>query len=325
MPPTQQWVIADNRAASTLLGRGEETLKILEDAFGVRLTARGNMVAIAGSDEAQSQVREALDLLAEWAYAGEAVRPEVVRAAAAAVQEGSQREFRHLLTETVLTTGQGKPVRPRTVGQQLYIEAIRTHELVFGVGPAGTGKTYLAVAMAVRALRNHEVSRIVLTRPAVEAGEKLGFLPGALEEKVDPYLRPLYDALFEMLGSEAALRYRERGQIEVAPLAYMRGRSLTQSFIILDEAQNTTHEQMKMFLTRLGQGSRAVVTGDLTQVDLPRGTASGLATASRILARVPGIAVVTLDHRDVVRHPLVAAIVAAYEAAEAADREGNDR
>lgn len=311
--PQTQWVIADNRAATALLGRSDEHLTVIERALAVKLTARGNIIAIQGSEDAQAKSREVLDLLAEWAYAGEPVRPETVEAALAAVNEGTQREFLHLLTESVFTTSQGRPVRPKTIGQQRYIDAIRHHTLVVGMGPAGTGKTYLAMAMAVQALKAQAVERIILTRPAVEAGEKLGFLPGDLEDKVNPYLRPLYDALHAMLGVEAVERSRERGHIEIAPLAYMRGRTLHHSFIILDEAQNTTYAQMKMFLTRLGMGSKVVVTGDTTQVDLPQGQRSGLTLAARILEGVADVAIVRLGERDVIRHPLVARIIAAYE------------
>ena len=271
-----QWVIQDNQAATLLMGRGDEHLKALEKALHVKLTARGNVIAIQGPGHDQDRTRRVLDLLAEWVYAGQPLRPNVVESAVRAVSEGAERQFLHLLTENIYTTTSGRVVRPRTLGQQVYIDAVRENTLVFGVGPAGTGKTYLAMAMAVSALKAHEVERIVLTRPAVEAGEKLGFLPGALEDKVDPYLRPLYDALYDLLGSEAVDKYRERGNIEVAPLAYMRGRTLNQSFIILDEAQNTTYEQMKMALTRLGEGSKMVVTGDETQIDLGRGQRSGL-------------------------------------------------
>ncbi|MBX5466797.1 MAG: PhoH family protein [Firmicutes bacterium] len=317
--PLTQWAIADNRAATTLFGHGDEHLRLIEERLAVKLTARGNTIAIAGSLDGQNQAREVLDLLAEWVAAGELVSRHTVETAIRAVREGAQVQFLHLLTESILTTTQGKVVRPKTLGQQRYVEAIRKRTLVFGMGPAGTGKTFLAMAMAVQALRAHAVERIVLTRPAVEAGEKLGFLPGDLEDKVDPYLRPLYDALYELLGPEATEKYRERGHIEIAPLAYMRGRTLNQSFVILDEAQNTSYEQMKMFLTRLGQGSRMVVTGDQTQVDLPAGHISGLAAAARILAGLEDVEVVQLTERDVVRHPLVARIIAAYERAEAGE------
>lgn len=295
------------------MGRGDEHLKALERALHVKLTARGNVIAIQGAGEAQDQARRVLDLLAEWIYAGQPLGANVLESAVQAVSEGAEKQFLHLLTENIYTTTSGRVVRPRTLGQQIYVDAIRENTLVFGVGPAGTGKTYLAMAMAVFALKAHEVERIVLTRPAVEAGEKLGFLPGALEDKVDPYLRPLYDALYDLLGSEAVDKYRERGNIEVAPLAYMRGRTLSRSFIILDEAQNSTYEQMKMALTRLGEGSKMVVTGDETQVDLGKGQRSGLKVASRILDGVSGIGVVRLTEKDVVRHPLVAKIIQAYQ------------
>lgn len=322
--PLTQWVIADNQAATTLFGHGDEHLKVIEDTLAVKLTARGNTVAISGSHEGQNQAREVLDLLAEWVAAGEPIYRTTVETAIRAVREGAQPQFLHLLSETIFTTTQGKVVRAKTLGQQRYVEAIRKRTLVFGIGPAGTGKTFLAMAMAVQALRAHHVERIVLTRPAVEAGEKLGFLPGDLEDKVDPYLRPLYDALFELLGPEASEKYRERGHIEIAPLAYMRGRTLNQSFVILDEAQNTTYEQMKMFLTRLGQGSRMVVTGDQTQIDLPSGQVSGLTAAAKILEGLEDVEIVRLSERDVVRHPLVARIIAAYERAEAR-RPGAER
>ncbi len=303
------------------MGRGDEHLKALEGALHVKLTARGNVIAIHGSKDDQDRARKVLDLLGEWVYAGQPLRPHVVDSALQAVAQGAERQFLHLLTENVYTTSAGRVVRPRTLGQQMYVEAMREATLVFGVGPAGTGKTYLAMAMAVFALKAHEVERIVLTRPAVEAGEKLGFLPGALEDKVDPYLRPLYDALFDLLGTEAVEKYRERGNIEVAPLAYMRGRTLSQSFIILDEAQNSTYEQMKMALTRLGEGSKMVVTGDETQVDLGRGQRSGLKIAARILEKVEAVRTVRLTDRDVVRHPLVARIVQAYQRYE--ENEGD--
>lgn len=322
--PQSQWVVHDNQAATVLMGRGDEHLKALERALDVKLTARGNVIAIQGTPEDQIRAQKVLDLLGEWVYAGQPLRAHVVDSAVRAVAEGVERQFLHLLSENIYTTTSGRVVRPRTLGQQLYVEAIRENTLVFGVGPAGTGKTYLAMAMAVYALKAHDVERIVLTRPAVEAGEKLGFLPGALEDKVDPYLRPLYDALYDLLGTDAFEKYRERGIIEVAPLAYMRGRTLSQSFIILDEAQNSTYEQMKMALTRLGEGSRMVVTGDQTQVDLARGQRSGLKFASRILKGVPGVDVVRLTDQDVVRHPLVARIIQAYQRFEEGEGEGRD-
>ncbi|MCY0880698.1 MAG: PhoH family protein [Firmicutes bacterium] len=318
--PLSQWVVADNGIADSVMGRGEEHLKLIEQALQVKLTARGNVIAVKGEEDAQRVCLEVLDLLAQWAGAGQTIRTNTVETALIAVNEGTQREFLHLLTENVYTTTQGKAVRPRTLGQQGYIEAIRHATLVLGLGPAGTGKTYLAMAMAVNALKAHEVEKIILTRPAVEAGEKLGFLPGDLEEKINPYLRPLYDALFEFLGQEAVDKYRDRGLIEIAPLAYMRGRTLNNSFIILDEAQNTTYEQMKMFLTRLGYGSKMVVTGDESQVDLPKGERSGLALSARVLEHVPAVKIVRLGNRDVVRNPLVADIIEAYRQFE--DNQG---
>lgn len=307
-----------------LMGRGDEHLKALEKALQVKLTARGNVIAIQGEKNSQEQARQVLDLLAEWVNAGQPIQPNIVNSAVRAVELGVEKEFLHLLTENVYTTTSGRVVRPRTLGQQIYVEAVRESTLVFGIGPAGTGKTYLAMAMAVYALKSHLVERIVLTRPAVEAGEKLGFLPGALEDKVDPYLRPLYDALYDLLGSEAVDKYRERGNIEVAPLAYMRGRTLSHSFIILDEAQNSTYEQMKMALTRLGEGSKMVVTGDATQVDLGPGQRSGLKIAASILEGVDGIQVVRLTDQDVVRHPLVARIIQAYQRYEEGQGDKGD-
>ncbi len=314
-------MVTDNQASSAVAGRGDEHLKVIEHALAVKLTARGNVIAIQGTDDAQRLTREVLDLLAQWVASGQPVRRDTVDTALLAVREGKERQFLHLVTEALYTTTQGRVVRPKTLGQQEYVEAIRHNSLIFGIGPAGTGKTYIAMAMAVQALKAHEVERIILTRPAVEAGEKLGFLPGDLESKVDPYLRPLYDALFEFLGSEAVDRYREKQLIEIAPLAYMRGRTLSNSFIILDEAQNTTYEQMKMFLTRIGYGSKMVVTGDVTQVDLARGQRSGLHAASHIVEGVGGIAVIRFSVRDVIRHPLVAHIIEAFQRYEASLQE----
>ncbi|MGE5528011.1 MAG: PhoH family protein [Patescibacteria group bacterium] len=249
---------------------------------------------------------------------GQSLSPAEVDHALRLAKDGQAQTLQDLENEIVLVTARGKRLRPRTIGQYKYVEAIKGCNLTFGIGPAGTGKTYLAVALAIRALQAKEVNRIVLTRPAVEAGEKLGFLPGDLQEKVDPYLRPLYDALYDTLGVDVFQRYMERGIIEIAPLAYMRGRTLDDSFIILDEAQNTTPEQMKMFLTRLGFGSKAVVTGDITQIDLPKGNQSGLAEVPEVFEGVEGIAVVFLSDRDVVRHELVQRIIRAYERHEKA-------
>ncbi|MFY9612403.1 MAG: PhoH family protein, partial [Tissierellaceae bacterium] len=229
------------------------------------------------------------------------------------IVEGKDSQIKDLLNEIICITSTGKSIKPKTLGQKRYVDAIKKNDIVFGIGPAGTGKTYLAVAMAAQAFKNKEVNRIILTRPAVEAGESLGFLPGDLQEKVDPYLRPMYDALFDILGYENYLRYMDKGLIEVAPLAYMRGRTLDSAYVILDEAQNTTNEQMKMFLTRLGYGSKAIVTGDITQIDLPRGKESGLKTITRVLDNIKGIDLIYLSKYDIVRHPLVQRIIDAYE------------
>jgi phosphate starvation-inducible PhoH-like protein len=244
---------------------------------------------------------------------GTAITMHEVRYGIGLVKGGKGEALHTLFGDTILVTARGRHVRPKTLGQRRYLDTIRRNSITFGIGPAGTGKTYLAVVMAVAALRNREVRKIILTRPAVEAGEKLGFLPGDMQEKVDPYLRPLYDALFDMLGSDTAQKYLERGTIEVAPLAYMRGRTLNGSFIILDEAQNTTPEQMKMILTRFGFGSHMVVTGDVTQIDLPAGRKSGLIHAAKVLREVPGISINYFDEKDVVRHEIVGAIIKAYE------------
>ena len=277
--------------AVSLFGSFDENIKLIEKEFGVSVINRGSELKITG--EAQN-VRYVISL----------------------VKDDSEEKLSEMTGDCVCVTSKGKPVKPKTLGQKKYIEAIRNNTIVLGAGPAGTGKTYLAVAMAVTAFRAKEVNRIILTRPAVEAGEKLGFLPGDLQQKVDPYLRPLYDALFDMLGAESFQKYQERGSIEVAPLAYMRGRTLDDSFIILDEAQNTTKEQMKMFLTRLGFNSKMVVTGDITQIDLPDGKKSGLTQAMRILKNIPGIAINEFTEKDVVRHKLVQDIIKAYEKSE---------
>lgn len=300
----------------SVFGAGDENLRLLEKLCGVRVSLRGGEMIVEGEDETGvDRARAILQKLLALSERGERVEPGVVQYACQLAQQDALGEMDGLFSEVVATTFRGRPVRCKTLGQRDYVRAIRRHTLTFAIGPAGTGKTYLAMAMAVAALKAKEVERIVLTRPAVEAGEKLGFLPGDLSQKVDPYLRPLYDAMFDMLGAETCQRMQERGTIEVAPLAYMRGRTLSDAFIILDEAQNTTQEQMKMFLTRMGFRSRVVVTGDPSQIDLPHGRVSGLTEAVQVLEGVEDIAVQRLTHRDVVRHELVQAIVQAYERA----------
>ena len=299
-----------------LFGANERNVSLLEGELGVKLSLRGSEIKIEGEAENVGWARQVLEKLMELEERHTPIDRTTLRYACALVKEDGLDRLDELAAQVVAITHRGRPVRCKTLGQYDYVKAIREHELTFAVGPAGTGKTYLAMALAVAALRNKEVERIVLTRPAVEAGEKLGFLPGDLSQKVDPYLRPLFDALYEMMGAESYQRLQERGALEVAPLAYMRGRTLSDSFIILDEAQNTTPEQMKMFLTRFGAGSRVVVTGDTTQTDLPYGKQSGLLQALEVLKEIPEIAIVRLSQSDVVRHDLVQTVVKAYEAYE---------
>ena len=302
-----------------LFGSFDKNVRRIEEAFGVRISNTqnqsddGDTILISGDGDAVSMAADALDYLKRIVSFGEEPTDQSVDYVIGMVKEGRVGELADFDDDCFFVTAKGKPIKAKTVGQKKYIDSIRKNTVVFGVGPAGTGKTYLAVAAAVKALRAHEVSRIILTRPAVEAGERLGFLPGDLQSKIDPYLRPLYDALYEMLGAESCARMLEKMTIEIAPLAYMRGRTLDDSFIILDEAQNTTPEQMKMFLTRLGGGSKAVVTGDLTQTDLPRGTKSGLSIAVQILSNIDDIGVNEFTERDVVRHRLVQKIIVAYD------------
>ena len=310
--------IESNEITARLFGSFDINARMLERAFGVSVRNRGgeegDAVLVSGEEaEAVERAAEALESLKKLAERGEALTEQQVGYVIGMVNEGRQRELADLDGECICITTRGKPIKAKTVGQKRYVEAISKNTIVFGIGPAGTGKTFLAVAMAVRALRQKQVSRIILTRPAIEAGEKLGFLPGDLQSKIDPYLRPLYDAMFEMMGAENYQRLIEKGSIEIAPLAYMRGRTLDDSFIILDEAQNATPEQMKMFLTRLGFNSKAIVTGDLTQTDLPSGQKSGLAAAVRILDGVEDIAIHPFSEKDVVRHKLVQKIILAYE------------
>ena len=299
-----------------VFGSFDENIKRIEDAMGVSIVNRGTDLRINGDPEAVDMAARTLEGLLALAAKGEVIDAQKVRYLITLVQEGNDSYVSQMAKDVVCITAKGKPIKAKTVGQQQYMKAISKHTITLGVGPAGTGKTYLAVAAAVAAFRQRTVNRIILTRPAVEAGERLGFLPGDLQNKVDPYLRPLYDALYEMLGAETFQKYQERGSIEVAPLAYMRGRTLDDSFIILDEAQNTTREQMKMFLTRLGFGSKIVITGDVTQIDLPGDKASGLKDAVRVLDGVSDIAICRLTSADVVRHALVQEIINAYERAE---------
>lgn len=299
---------------SGLFGSFDSNIRILEDEYHVTAVNRGGELKLTGDDEAKVEAAaRAVQGMLVLLKKGEQLNEQNIHYVISMVNEDADRKLSKLMADAICITSRGKPVKAKTLGQEAYVEAIRDNTVVFGIGPAGTGKTYLAVAMAVKAFKAKEVNRIILTRPAVEAGESLGFLPGDLQQKVDPYLRPLYDALFDMLGAESFQKQLERGSIEVAPLAYMRGRTLDDSFIILDEAQNTTSEQMKMFLTRLGSNSKAVVTGDVTQIDLPGGKKSGLKEVTRILKGIDGITTVYFNEKDVVRHHLVQEIVKAYD------------
>ena len=305
-----------------VFGSFDENIKRIEQTYGVKITNRGTELKISGEDEAADRAGRAIEGLLLLAAKGETIDEQKVRYLIDLVSSGNEDKIGEMAKDVVCITAKGRPVKAKTLGQQRYMKAISKNTITIGVGPAGTGKTYLAVAAAVAAFREKAVNRIILTRPAVEAGERLGFLPGDLQIKVDPYLLPLYDALYDMLGAETYQKYLERGNIEVAPLAYMRGRTLDDSFIILDEAQNTTREQMKMFLTRLGFGSKIVITGDITQIDLPSDKVSGLKDAVRILDNVPDIAICRLTASDVVRHALVQRIIAAYETAEHSAKNG---
>jgi phosphate starvation-inducible protein PhoH and related proteins len=299
--------------AITLFGNSDANLKMIEQELQVSIITRGETLTISGNAEQLTLAAKVIDKLIEVIKKGIAINQRDVSYAVKMVKKGTIDYFGELYEEEITKNAKGKSIRVKTIGQRQYVSAIKQNDLVFGIGPAGTGKTYLAVVMAVNAMKHGQVKKIILTRPAVEAGESLGFLPGDLKEKVDPYLRPLYDALHDVMGMEQTQRLIERGTIEIAPLAYMRGRTLDDAFVILDEAQNTTHAQMKMFLTRLGFGSKMVITGDRTQIDLPKGVKSGLNEAETILKSVKGLAFVYLEASDVVRHPLVAKIIHAYD------------
>ena len=300
-----------------LFGNFDQNIKLVEKKYNVTVTSYGSQIKVKGEVEDVLSAIRTIECLITMINKGEQITDQTIEYAAGLVQDGEDNKIGSLLSaDCVCITSKGRPVKPKTLGQRKYLDAIKNNTITIGVGPAGTGKTYLAVAQAVAAFRAKQVNRIILTRPAVEAGERLGFLPGDLQQKIDPYLRPLYDARFDMMGAENFQKCQERGDIEVAPLAYMRGRTLDDSFIILDEAQNTTSEQMKMFLTRLGFNSKAVVTGDITQIDLPDGKKSGLKDAVRILKNIDDIAIIRLNDRDVVRHRLVQEIIKAYERSE---------
>lgn len=310
---TEQIMVNDREEAGALLERDSSYLAIIGEHYGVDIFARGNLIRLKGEEEAVDQSMRVIGRLRRMIRQRIRLSARQVRMVMALLDEGKEQLLEDMEDDIINFTKQGAPLRPRTVGQKIYVDTIRHHSITFGIGPAGTGKTYLAVALAAFALRNHDVQRIILVRPAVEAGEKLGFLPGDLQEKVNPYLRPLFDGLLDMFGPEDFMRLQQKGQIEVAPLAYMRGRTLEKSFIILDEAQNTTIEQIKMFLTRLGHRSKMVINGDTTQIDLPPHVKSGLIDAERVLKHVKDIGHVYFNEDDVVRHDLVAAIIHAYE------------
>ena len=320
---TRRLSLAPDVDLGELLGRNDDHLRTLESEFDVRIVARGHDIMVKGDERGVRRAERAITQLAELLRSGAPVRGGEVRAALRMIADDADADLKSVFSDAIAVPSRKKLITPKTRGQKRYVDAIRGHDMVFGIGPAGTGKSFLAVAMAVSALMKREVARIVLTRPAVEAGERLGFLPGDLYEKVHPYLRPLYDALYDMLEAEKVASLMEKGAIEIAPLAYMRGRTLNDAFIILDEAQNSTTEQMKMFLTRLGFGSKMVVTGDVTQVDLPRDQASGLVRVREILRDVEGLEFVELGNEDVVRHVIVQRIVEAYrEHAENGDGAG---
>jgi len=308
--------LSDINAAAEVIGRHDEHILRVEKSFGVRVVARGHLLLISGEQDKAAQAKNVLEQLCKYYQAGNHITPLEVGYAIRSARSGQKNALGSIAGDVAMLTPRGRSIKPKTLGQRNYIESIDNNDIVIAIGPAGTGKTFLATVMAVKALKSRAVKRLILTRPAVEAGEKLGFLPGDLQEKVDPYMRPFYDSLYDILGLENTQKHLEKHTIEIAPLAYMRGRTLDDSFIILDEAQNTTKEQMKMFLTRLGFGSKAVITGDITQIDLPKGQGSGLVDAVNTLKNIDGLGIHALSGDDIVRHPLVEKIIRAYDNAE---------
>jgi len=313
--------VQDQQEMVGILGKNDELLHIMQAGVKCTLVARGNLIIASGNPEDVNLAAKLIEELLFLYRQGLPLTTHDVRYSLRLLQQGEEDELHRMFADTILVTNKGRQVKVKTMGQLKYIQTIQDNAITIGIGPAGTGKTFLAVAMAIKSLKNKEVERIVLTRPAIEAGEKLGFLPGDLQEKVDPYLRPLYDALYEMLGMETFQKYLTKGTIEVAPLAYMRGRTLNDAFIILDEAQNTTREQMKMALTRFGFGSKMVVTGDETQIDLPSGKSSGLTDAANVLRNTKGVGIVRFQESDVVRHEIVAAVIRAYEVQDREEKQ----
>lgn len=324
MPQTERTVEADNNAISGIFGEFDSNIAKIEKEMSVKIVNRNEGIKIVGEEAEVAKAERIVKTMVSLIEKGESISDQNLDYMINSTNKELD-EVGNIYDDCICLTINGRPVKPKTLGQKKYIDMIRNNTIVFGIGPAGTGKTYLAMAMAITAFKNNEVNRIIMTRPAIEAGEKLGFLPGDLQQKVDPYLRPLYDALFEIMGADAFARNMEKGLLEVAPLAYMRGRTLDNAFIVLDEAQNTTPEQMKMFLTRIGYGSKAVITGDITQIDLAEGKRSGLMEAVKILKDVDDIGIITLSNKDVVRHPLVQKIITAYEKAENKKRENMSR
>ena len=324
MSHIERTIQLENDIILPVFGQFDSNIRKIEKSCGVQIVNRGDDVKVVGEERGVHKAWNVLNSMAALARRGEEITEQNLEYFISSAEEADLQELEKVYDNLICITANGRPLKPKTMGQKKYIDLMKENTVVFGIGPAGTGKTYLAMAMAITAFKNNEVNRIILTRPAIEAGEKLGFLPGDLQQKVDPYLRPLYDALYEIMGVENFTKNMEKGLIEVAPLAYMRGRTLDNAYIVLDEAQNTTPEQMKMFLTRIGYGSKAVITGDLTQIDLAEGKRSGLLEATKILSGIEGIGMITLTNKDVVRHPLVQKIILAYEKFESRKRSEAD-